>query len=118
MDGNGHPVGVGGEDLHEWARICKVADVFEALTSERPYRRDRFGGAGCWHDPPITACPYPQVIKVAGAEQGRMTGVHARFPPQAGIRPGVYAGFARRPASPPPPSRRRRRREGGGGGKG
>ena len=40
--------------------------------------------------PPFTACPYPQVITVAGAEQGRMTGLHARFPPKAGIRPGVY----------------------------
>ena len=35
----------------------------------------------------------PQVILVAGAEHGRMTGVHARFPPKAGIQPGVHAGL-------------------------
>ena len=26
-------------EIHDWARICAVADVFEALTSDRPYRR-------------------------------------------------------------------------------
>ena len=41
----------------------------------------------------LAAGPYPQVIKFAGAEHGKMTGVHARFPPKAGIRPGVYAGL-------------------------
>ena len=44
-----------------------------------------------------------------------MTGVHARFPPQAGIWPGVDAGLGRPDPRPrPPPSRRLRRREGGG----
>ncbi len=38
-DGNGYPVRLGGNEIHEWARICAVADVFEALTSDRPYRR-------------------------------------------------------------------------------
>jgi HD-GYP domain-containing protein (c-di-GMP phosphodiesterase class II) len=38
LDGKGYPVGVGGDEVHEWARICAVADVFEALTSNRPYR--------------------------------------------------------------------------------
>jgi HD-GYP domain-containing protein (c-di-GMP phosphodiesterase class II) len=38
LDGKGYPVGVGGSEIHEWARICMVADIFEALTSNRPYR--------------------------------------------------------------------------------
>jgi HD-GYP domain-containing protein (c-di-GMP phosphodiesterase class II) len=38
-DGKGYPVGIGGEEIHLWARICKIADVFDALTSERPYRK-------------------------------------------------------------------------------
>jgi HD-GYP domain-containing protein (c-di-GMP phosphodiesterase class II) len=38
LDGRGYPVGVGGDEIHEWARICAVVDVFEALTSNRPYR--------------------------------------------------------------------------------
>jgi HD-GYP domain-containing protein (c-di-GMP phosphodiesterase class II) len=39
IDGRGYPVGVAGEEIHPWARLCTVADVFEALTSNRPYRR-------------------------------------------------------------------------------
>ena len=37
-DGGGYPVGVVGEEIHYWARICTIADVYEALTSTRPYR--------------------------------------------------------------------------------
>ncbi len=39
IDGRGYPVRLGGEEIHTWARICSVADVFDALTSERPYRK-------------------------------------------------------------------------------
>ncbi len=39
IDGKGYPVGQVGTDIHEWGRICAVADVYEALTSNRPYRR-------------------------------------------------------------------------------
>ena len=38
LDGTGYPVRVSGSEIHPWARICAVADVFEALTSNRPYR--------------------------------------------------------------------------------
>ncbi len=37
--GGGYPVGLVGREIHEWARICTIADVFDALTSERPYRK-------------------------------------------------------------------------------
>jgi putative nucleotidyltransferase with HDIG domain len=39
IDGTGYPVRLDGTEIHDWARICAVADVFEALTSDRPYRR-------------------------------------------------------------------------------
>ncbi|MCH7990290.1 MAG: HD-GYP domain-containing protein [Planctomycetes bacterium] len=39
MDGSGYPVGLVGSDMHEWARLCAVVDVFEAMTSDRPYRQ-------------------------------------------------------------------------------
>ncbi|HUG89199.1 MAG TPA: HD-GYP domain-containing protein [Planctomycetaceae bacterium] len=38
LDGHGYPVGVVGEEIHLWGRLCAVADIFEALTSNRPYR--------------------------------------------------------------------------------
>jgi HD-GYP domain-containing protein (c-di-GMP phosphodiesterase class II) len=65
-DGSGYPVGCVDREIHDWARICAVADVFEALTSNRPYRSrlpisealsimDRYSGGGldaevlqCW----------------------------------------------------------------------
>jgi len=39
IDGKGYPVQLEGEEIDEWARICTIADVFDALTSERPYRK-------------------------------------------------------------------------------
>jgi putative two-component system response regulator len=38
-DGRGYPSGQRGEDIPLSARICAVADFFDALTSNRPYRR-------------------------------------------------------------------------------
>lgn len=39
IDGTGYPFGVGGKELDEGCKIMKVADVFTALTEERPYRK-------------------------------------------------------------------------------
>jgi len=41
-DGTGYPDGLKGEEIPLPARIVTVADVFDALTSERPYKR-------AWH---------------------------------------------------------------------
>lgn len=38
MDGSGYPAGLQGEDIPIEARIIAVADVFDALTSRRPYK--------------------------------------------------------------------------------
>lgn len=37
-DGKGYPNGISKEDIHIYARIVTVADVFDALTSKRPYK--------------------------------------------------------------------------------
>ncbi|WP_242012346.1 response regulator [Pseudodesulfovibrio cashew] len=37
-DGKGYPAGLKGEDIPFNARLVAVADVYEAITSERPYR--------------------------------------------------------------------------------
>jgi putative nucleotidyltransferase with HDIG domain len=39
LNGEGYPVGVAGAEIHPWARLCAVVDIFEALTSQRPYRK-------------------------------------------------------------------------------
>jgi len=38
IDGKGYPVGLTGDEIHPWARMLSVVDVFEALTGARPYR--------------------------------------------------------------------------------
>jgi len=37
-DGTGYPEGLKGEDIHVFGRITAVADVFDALSTERPYK--------------------------------------------------------------------------------
>ncbi|HEY8394096.1 MAG TPA: HD-GYP domain-containing protein [Thermaerobacter sp.] len=39
LDGSGYPRRLRGPDIHLHARICAVVDVFDALISDRPYRR-------------------------------------------------------------------------------
>ncbi len=59
MDGTGYPQGLKGEEIPLWSRIISVADVYDALTSNRPYRRPMepadaieyiMGGAGSSFD--------------------------------------------------------------------
>lgn len=38
-DGNGYPLGLKGRDIPVECRILAIADAFEAMTSDRPYRR-------------------------------------------------------------------------------
>lgn len=38
-DGKGYPDGLRGEEIPLPSRIISVADVYEALTSDRPYRK-------------------------------------------------------------------------------
>lgn len=38
-DGSGYPLGLKGEDIHIFGRITAIADVFDALSSERVYKK-------------------------------------------------------------------------------
>jgi putative two-component system response regulator len=38
-DGNGYPAQLNGEEIPEGARLLAVADAFDAMTSDRPYRQ-------------------------------------------------------------------------------
>jgi putative two-component system response regulator len=55
FDGSGYPRGLAGDSIHIHARIFAVADAFDALTSDRPYR---------------AACAYPAACKEIIASSG------------------------------------------------
>jgi HD-GYP domain-containing protein (c-di-GMP phosphodiesterase class II) len=101
-DGRGYPEGRQGETIHEFARLASVADVYDALTSERPYRPAQpphvgvqaiLAGAGSHFDPEIvevfrrTVSPYPPGSEVALTD-GRW-GVVSFVPPERPDRPVV-----------------------------
>ena len=56
FDGKGYPAGLSGTSIHLGARILAVADVFDALNSDRPYRE---------------GMPLEQVLGIIQQESGR-----------------------------------------------
>jgi putative two-component system response regulator len=61
-DGSGYPDGLKGEEIHLFARIVSIVDVFDALSSERPYKKAfplektlaiMEEGRGSFFDPPL-----------------------------------------------------------------
>jgi HD-GYP domain-containing protein (c-di-GMP phosphodiesterase class II) len=78
-NGTGYPEGKAGAEVHEMARIAAVADVFDAITSERPFAPARpthvgvqtiLAGAGTQFDPVICevfsrrVAPFPAGVEV------------------------------------------------------
>jgi HD-GYP domain-containing protein (c-di-GMP phosphodiesterase class II) len=61
-DGTGYPLGLKGEAIPLGARLFMIADTFDALTSDRPYRKGK---------------PYEVAREIIAAESGR------QFDPQA-----------------------------------
>lgn len=49
FNGAGYPTGVAGKDISLYARIIAVADCFDALTSDRPYRKGWSGDQAMGH---------------------------------------------------------------------
>lgn len=39
LNGKGYPMGVGADKIHLYARIISVADIYDALVTERPYKK-------------------------------------------------------------------------------
>jgi HD-GYP domain-containing protein (c-di-GMP phosphodiesterase class II) len=85
-DGGGYPDGKSGTEIHEMARIAAVADVFDAITSERPYAPAKpahvgvqavLAGAGTQFDPVICdvfarrVAPFPPGVELELADGRR-----------------------------------------------
>jgi HD-GYP domain-containing protein (c-di-GMP phosphodiesterase class II) len=101
-DGSGYPDGQVGARIHQMARIAAVADVYDALTSERQYApaepaaagvRAILSGAGTLYDPDVVdsfakvVAPFPAGTEVTLSD-GR-TGIVARVPHEDLHRPTV-----------------------------
>jgi HD-GYP domain-containing protein (c-di-GMP phosphodiesterase class II) len=96
MDGSGYPRGIEGADIHPFARLAAVADVYDAITSARPYQEaapPRAGvkviadGERTAFDPEVVETfrrvvfPYPVGTEIELSD-GRV-GVVARVDPEA-----------------------------------
>ncbi len=101
-NGSGYPDGREGTAIHEMARIAAVADVFDAITSERVYAPARpacdgvrviLEGSGVGFDPDIVdvfsriVAPFPEGVELTLSDGRR--GIVASVPPQALDRPVV-----------------------------
>jgi putative nucleotidyltransferase with HDIG domain len=88
LDGSGYHLGLTGDQLNRDARILAVADVFEALTAERPYR---------------AALPLDQVWAIMRRDAGHALCREALGALEASQEPGLLtvATPATAPAQPP-----------------
>jgi HD-GYP domain-containing protein (c-di-GMP phosphodiesterase class II) len=106
FDGSGYPNGMAGTDISEFARIAAVADVFDAITSERPYARAApphvgvraiVEGSGAGFDPLIVesfrkvVAPFPPGCEIVLADGRR--GVVVSVPQDCLELPLVRVGF-------------------------
>ncbi len=77
-DGKGYPKGLQGEEIPLLGRVCSVADVFDAVTTRRPYReafsnqeayRILREGRGTQFDPRVVDVFFAQLDEVAAVQK-------------------------------------------------
>ncbi|MDP9245454.1 MAG: HD domain-containing protein [Chloroflexota bacterium] len=81
-DGNGYPEGLAGEQIPLGARIFAVADSFDAMTSDRPYRRGRDLDEALAEIERCSATQFdPEVVRAfLAVPMGRIEAIHANAP--------------------------------------
>ena len=103
-DGSGYPNGLAGEDIPLFGRILAVVDAFEAMTSDRPYRKaldpqqaraELAKEAGLQFDPAIVATFFELLdagaIHVAQGNENRASSeVPVEFSPEFLTRKSVF----------------------------
>ena len=81
-DGRGYPTGLAGEEIPLLARVLAAADAFDAMTSERPYRRpmsladaiaEMKRGAGAQFDATVVAALLESLRGREGADGAGLT---------------------------------------------
>ncbi len=81
-DGNGYPEGLAAEDIPLGARIFAVADSFDAMTSDRPYRRGRALDEAITEIERCSGTQFdPQVVHAfLAVSMSRIEAIHANAP--------------------------------------
>ena len=102
-DGTGYPEGIAGDQIHQFARIAAVADVYDAVTSERVYKPPKkphegvaiiAQGEGTDFDPEVVSVfsrvvmPFPpgSDVELADGRVGFVTEVDPRNPYEPTVR--------------------------------
>lgn len=79
-DGSGYPQGLKGEDIPLYGRIAALADVFDALTTRRPYKEPwSFDRAFATLQADRGSHFDPQVVDTFLAEEKAITSIYERF---------------------------------------
>ena len=96
VDGTGYPHGKSGENLHRYSKITAIANRFDSLSSERPYRKPEslsecleyiMGAGGSHFDADLTKIymkhinPYPinTLVKLSDGSRATVTEVNSSF---------------------------------------
>lgn len=101
-DGTGYPSGLSGDKIHPFAKIISICDVYDALTSNRSYKKACFpseaveyimGSMGSKFDEEIVAAFLRKIIAFPDGGLVRlsngMTGVVVRNSPDNALRPRI-----------------------------
>ncbi len=110
-DGSGYPLERQGNDIHQLARIIAISDVYDAITSLRPYRKPVLpseayeyilGNAGQHFDPEITnvfvrkVAPFPlgMTVELSNGMKGVVVENYTDFMtrPKIKLLPGFGSG--------------------------
>lgn len=103
FDGHGYPRGLAGREIHEFARIVAITDVYNALSTDRPYRAGMLPwevearicqGCGTDFDPDLVrefigiTVPYPlgSMVELNSGYKGIVVSVPREFPARPRIQ--------------------------------
>ncbi len=104
-DGSGYPNGLAGEEIPLGGRICAVADVFDAMTNERPYKKafpneEAYdvlrGGRGTQFD--------PEVVDVFFESLPHILAIQAQYRDEPMIVQQLFEGHSAAAVASPGPS--------------
>ncbi len=118
LDGSGYPNRVSGAEIHRLAQIVGIADIYDAMTSDRPYRRALapteaieyiMGGAGRYYEMDLVNVfvkkinPYPTgaLVKLNTGQIAVVDKVPVGFPLRPDIRiiKGTKGAYTYEPVS-------------------